>query len=85
MQTASTEKDRLEQKQRVVRKLKEEMKMEHEPMFFKPWDNPFDGQLYFVYNHKYFEHNRPNQDWKDSPDIFSSEDVTKESITPNPK
>jgi hypothetical protein len=34
MKLASAEKDRLEQKQREVRKLKEELKLVHKPAFF---------------------------------------------------
>lgn len=43
MKLASSEKDRLEQKQRLVRKIKEELKIEHKPVFFEPWENPNDG------------------------------------------
>lgn len=50
--------------------------MEHRPMFFEKWDNPFDNQVYYVYNGKYFEHNRPNQDWKKCPDIFGYNEPT---------
>ena len=76
MKTASEEKDRLEQKQRAVRKIREELNIEHKPLFFEKWDNPFDGQLYYVYNYKYFEHNRPVQDWKKCPDIFGYDENT---------
>jgi len=43
MKQAAIEKDRLEVKQRAVRKLKEEMSLEHKPVFFDPWKNPSDG------------------------------------------
>jgi len=43
MKLAAKEKDRLEVKQRAVRKLKEDLKLEHKPTFFDPWMNPSDG------------------------------------------
>jgi len=58
MKQASIEKDRLEVKQRAVRKLKIDLKLEHKPTFFDPWMNPSDGQVYFLYNNKYYEHCR---------------------------
>jgi len=27
--------------------------------------------MYYMYNNKYFEHNRPNKDWSESPDLFT--------------
>jgi Oxysterol-binding protein len=59
MVVAATEKERLEQKQREVRQMRERLQIEHRPVFFRIWENPFDDQTYYVYNHKYFEHCRP--------------------------
>ena len=73
MKLASIEKERLEQKQRVVRRIKEEHHIEHKAAFFEQWKNPYDDQVYFVYNNRYFEHARKNQDWSMCPDIFSTE------------
>ena len=78
MKLAQAEKDRLEDKQRAVRKIKEELRIEHKALFFEPWENPHDGQTYFVYNNKYFEHCRKNQDWSICPDIFSDQKPNKE-------
>jgi hypothetical protein len=50
--------------------LREELHIEHKAVFFEEWENPFDNQVYFVYNNKYFEQCRPKQDWKMCPDIF---------------
>ena len=73
MKAAADHKDFLEQKQRAVRKYREENNIEHRANFFEPWENPVDGQTYYMYNRKYFEHNRPNKDWTVSPDLFSEE------------
>jgi hypothetical protein len=32
-----------------------------------------DGKEYWTYNNKYFERDRVSQDWKDCPDIYSTE------------
>ncbi|MFO0118109.1 MAG: hypothetical protein ACK521_11030 [bacterium] len=42
MKLASIEKDRLEQKQRAVRRMKEEHHIEHKAAFFEEWKNPYD-------------------------------------------
>ena len=60
MKSAADHKDFIEQKQRAVRKYREENNIEHHAIFFEPWENPADGQIYYMYNRKYFEHNRPN-------------------------
>jgi hypothetical protein len=80
LKLAAQEKDRLETKQRAVRKMREDMHLEHRPAFFKEWENPYDNQVYFVYNGKYFEHCRPKQDWKMCPDIFSETLPTEEQL-----
>ena len=56
-----------------MRKLKEELKIEHKAIFFEPWQNPYDKQMYYRYNNKYFEHSRKNQDWSECPDLFSEQ------------
>ena len=71
MKAAGDHKDFLEQKQRAVRKYREENKIEHRAAYFDPWENPADGQVYYMYNRKYFEHNRPRKDWSESPDLFT--------------
>ena len=56
----------------------EEKHLEHKPIFFDAWENPYDNQTYYIYNNKYFEHCRKNQDWKECPDIFSNDLPTKD-------
>jgi len=80
MKTASLEKDRLEIKQRAVAKLRNEMKLEHKTVFFEPWINPIDQTLYYVYNYRYFEDCRKNQNWSDCADIFSPKIPSRERI-----
>ena len=59
MQLAASEKNRLEEKQRAVRKYNEKHKIDHKPAYFKEWANPNDNnQIYYVYNNLYWE-----QDW----------------------
>ena len=70
---AATEKERLEGKQRRVRKYKEANKMEHKPAYFEPKHIEQDDQIYFVYTQNYFEQDRKNQDWSRLPDLFSEE------------
>jgi len=60
--------------------VRQELKLEHKPVFFDPWLNPSDGNIYFVYNNKYFEHCRKTQDWHECPDIFSEEVPSQERI-----
>mmetsp|Transcript_13985 Transcript_13985/g.9863 ORF Transcript_13985/g.9863 Transcript_13985/m.9863 type:complete len:93 (+) Transcript_13985:1845-2123(+) len=73
MKLAAYEKDRLENKQRAVRKYKETNSLEHKQVYFNQWHNDRDGQTYFVYNNKYFENDRPKQDWTSVPDLFGEE------------
>ena len=71
MTEAAKEKDRLEQKQRAVRKEREKNNIEFEPSYFKTWQNPEDDQQYFIYNNTYFEHDRKHQKWDKLPDLYS--------------
>ena len=71
MKAAVDYKDFLEKKQRAVRMFREEHGIEYKAAYFEPWENPNDGQVYYLYNRKYFEHNRVNKDWSESPDLFS--------------
>lgn len=69
---ASSEKNRLEEKQRAVRKYREALKIEPKPFYFDEWTNPDDpDQVYYRYNRKYFEMDRKNKDWSRLPDIYS--------------
>mmetsp|Transcript_3355 Transcript_3355/g.5604 ORF Transcript_3355/g.5604 Transcript_3355/m.5604 type:complete len:109 (+) Transcript_3355:956-1282(+) len=69
---AAKEKDRLEVKQRKVRKYKEERKIEHKTCYFSPVAVPEDNDLvYHLYNGLYFEVDRKKQSWERVPDIYS--------------
>ena len=71
MQLATSCKDRLEGKQRAVRKHNETNNIEYKSSYFDTWYNPSDKQSYWVYNNKYFESDRPKQNWSRLQDIFS--------------
>ena len=69
---ASAHKDRLEKKQRSVRKAREAKGIEHSPMYFQPVEvDEDDSQVYYKYNYKYFEDHRVAQNWKGLPDLFT--------------
>ena len=70
---AAKEKERLELKQRTRRKENEQNGIDHQPAYFETFENPHDGQTYYVYNNKYFEHDRPKGDWQRLPDLFGEE------------
>lgn len=71
MVKAAKEKDRLENKQRAVRKWRETNGIEHKPAYFKEWMNPEDGQKYFIYNYEYWEKDKKERKWDRLPDLFS--------------
>lgn len=70
---AQNEKARLEHKQRVLRKHREENHIEHHPVYFEEFLNPEDNQIYWKYTYKYFEIDRPANNWAALPDLFSEE------------
>lgn len=47
MKAAADHKDFLEQKQRAVRKYKEDNGVAHQAQYFDSWENPADGQTYY--------------------------------------
>ena len=72
MKLAASEKNRLEEKQRAVRKYNEKNNIEHKPAYFDEWKNPDDdNQIYFRYNGKYWEHDWLKKDWSRLPDLYS--------------
>ena len=72
MKTAAAEKNRLEEKQRAVRRFKEKKKLAHQTAYFEEWKNPEDdNQVYFRYNGAYFERDRKTRDWSRLPDLYS--------------
>jgi hypothetical protein len=74
MKLASDEKNRLEEKQRAVRKYNEKHNITHKPIYFEEWVNPNDdNQVYYRYNGQYWEKDRQNKDWSRLPDIYSDQ------------
>ena len=73
MEAAAERKDFLEVKQRAVRKHMEDVNGTHKPNYFDEEVNPLDGLIYHVYNHKYFEHDRPKKNWGHLLDLYSDE------------
>ncbi len=56
---AASEKHRLEEKQRAVRKYMEQNKLNHKTKYFEEWLNPDDPETtYYKYNDLYFEKDR---------------------------
>ena len=69
---AAEEKNRLEDKQRAIRKYREKNKIENKPAYFEEWRNPEDPeQTYYRYNGKYWEQDRMKKDWSRLPDLYS--------------
>jgi hypothetical protein len=69
---AETEKHRLEEKQRAIRKYNEKNGIEPKPYYFEEWKNPDDpSQIYYRYNGKYFENDSIKGDWSRLPDLYS--------------
>ena len=68
---AETEKFRLEERQRAIRKQMEKHGVQWRPLWFDPVTNHPDG-LKFVFNRKYWK-TRETQNWpSETPDLFSS-------------
>ena len=69
---AAQEKNRLEEKQRAMRKYMEKVKKEHKTAYFDEWNNPDDDSVqYYRYNHLYWEKDRKCQEWGRLPDLYS--------------
>lgn len=74
MKLAVFEKNRLEEKQRDVRKYMEKNNLLHRPSYFEEWVNPDDGgQIYYRYNYQYWEKDRLIKDWSRLPDLYSEQ------------
>lgn len=72
MKMAASEKTRLEEKQRAVRRYNEHNAIEHKPFYFEEWANPDDdNQIYFRYNGTYWDKDRKEKDWSRLPDLYS--------------
>lgn len=52
---ATSEKSRLEDRQRLVRKYREKNNIEYKSVYFDEVLNPIDGLKYYKYNNSYFE------------------------------
>ncbi len=76
---ANKEKLRLEDKQRIARRQREQLneklaaegksQINHEPNWFKKTTDPYTNQQIHIYNNEYWEC-KQKQDWKRCPDIF---------------
>ena len=72
MVKAAKEKERLEIKQRKVRKWREENNIKYEPAYFTEQPMPdHGGKMYFLYNGKYWENDRKKQEWDRLHDLYS--------------
>ncbi len=72
LKLAASEKNRLEEKQRGMRKYMEKKGIEYKPVYFDGWKNPDDpSQIYYRYNGTYFEKDRKEGNWGRLPDIFN--------------
>ena len=71
MKVAAFEKNRLEEKQRAVRKYKEKFHIDHKTVYFDEWKNPEDGLIYYRYNGTYFEQDRKTRNWSRLPDLYT--------------
>ena len=70
--SAETEKHRLEEKQRAVRRYNEKHEIETKPYYFDEWKNPDDpSQVYYRYNGLYFEKDSKEKNWSRLPDLYS--------------
>ena len=69
---AATEKNRLEEKQRAMRKYMDKKGTDFTPAYFSEWKNPDDpNQTYYRYNGNYFEKDRKDRNWDRLPDIYT--------------
>lgn len=66
---ASSEKFRLEEKQRVARRAREACKEKWKPRWFDSYDDSDTNTTYHAYNGKYWEA-KLQSDWSQCPDIF---------------
>ena len=72
MTVAADEKNRLEEKQRAVRRYNEKHQIEHKPAYFEEWPNPDDNnEIYYRYNGLYWENDRAKKEWSRLPDLYS--------------
>ena len=72
MKLATSEKNRLEEKQRAIKKYIDKKGIVSKPYYFDEWTNPDDtSRIYYRYNGTYFERDRKAKDWSRLPDIFT--------------
>ena len=66
---AAEEKQKLEEKQRTVRKQMEKMGIEYNPRYFEQVDDLYSGGKMYQFNNTYWKR-RKNLDYADLPDLF---------------
>ena len=71
-QEAVLEKQRLEEKQRLARKLRQERGEPYKARYFEQIEDEDTGEVYYKLSRDYWE-DRANRDWHDMPDLFSYE------------
>ena len=72
LKLAAEEKQRLEEKQRSVRRYNEKHSIDHQPQYFEEWKTPDDpDQIYYRYNGLYFENDSIKGNWSRLPDLYS--------------
>ena len=69
---ANSEKHRLEEKQRAVRKLREKQGLEWKPNYFEKYLDPDTNSTEYKFTYKYWEDRRMHN-WDHLPDLFSKD------------
>ena len=69
LKLASSEKIRLEEKQREARKILAAKKKEYKALYFDPVYHEITHETYYKFNGKYWK-DRETKNWKETPDLF---------------
>ncbi len=69
MKLANNQKNALEEKQRVVQKLREKAQVSHTPIYFDYTENVTKNSTHYRFNGKYWK-DREDHNWAHLPDIF---------------
>lgn len=70
LELATKEKQRLEEKQRLARQLRQERSEPYKARYFEQIEDEDTGEVYYKLSRDYWE-DRANRDWHDMPDLFS--------------
>jgi len=69
LKPATSEKHRLEEKQRAARKEREKLGVEHVAVYFEEYEDDFTGEKAYKFNGEYWK-DRDKQDWSKLQDLF---------------